>query len=119
MTDAIICPKCGSVMIPIDPEKPVGMICPSCNWNWVTSYSNPMDEDTTEYVIHVIPCSNLSKAAMRLLADISGKNFLYVHKQSQVGEWSLISGHAREVKEYADRLELLNVPYTILPDFPY
>lgn len=119
MTDDIICPKCGSIMMPIDPKKPVGMICSSCNWSWVTSYPNPMDEDTTEYVIRVVSCTNLSTAAMKLLADISGKNFLYVHKQLQAGEWCLISGHAREIKEYADRLALLNIPYTVSPDFPY
>ena len=119
MTDEIICPKCGSVMMPIDIKMPVGMICPSCNWSWATSYSSPMDEDTTVYVIRVVPCTNLSKAAMKLLSDISGKNFLYVHKQLQAGEWDLTSGHAWEVKEYADRLALLNIPYTISPDFKY
>lgn len=119
MTEAIICPKCGSVMLPIDADAPVGMICPSCNWGWATTCSSQMREDKTAYVIRVVSCVNPSKAAMKLLSVISGKNYLYVHKQLQTGEWDIFSGHAQEVKEYADRLASLNIPYTISPNFPY
>lgn len=28
MTEKIICEKCGAVMTPLDPERPIGMECP-------------------------------------------------------------------------------------------
>lgn len=51
MTEKIICEKCGAVMTPLDPERPIGMECPECGWGWVTSYIEPKAEDATIYSI--------------------------------------------------------------------
>ena len=53
MSEKVFCEKCGAEMHPIDPAKPIGMICPKCGWGWATSYIDPIAEDAADQ----LPCS--------------------------------------------------------------
>ena len=82
MSEIIKCEKCGAVMCPIDPSKPVGMTCPNCGWGWATTYVDPMLDDNTIYKVSLSNGNKASKSAIKAVAKVSGKNFIQAKRIS-------------------------------------
>jgi ribosomal protein L7/L12 len=119
MNNKIICEKCGAEMLPIDPNKPVGMTCPNCGWGWATTYIDPEQEDDTVYVISLSKGNIATIAAVKAISKITNKNFVQAKKIIENSPVDIYSGNAVQVKDVLLLLESLSMAYCITPEFPY
>lgn len=119
MIDKIICEKCGAEMLPIDPNKPVGMTCPNCGWGWATTYIDPEQEDDTVYVVSLSKGNIATRAAIKAVSKITSKNFIQAKRIIENSPVDIYTGNAVEVKDVLLLLESLSLAYGITPEFPY
>ena len=119
MSEIIKCEKCGAVMRPIDPSKPVGMTCPNCGWGWATTYVDPMLDDNTIYKVSLSNGNKASKSAIKAVAKVSGKNFIQAKRMIENSPSDIYEGKAIQVKEILILLESLPLSYSVMPEFPY
>ncbi len=119
MSDRIICEKCGTEMIPLDPDRPVGMICPKCSWGWTTSYIDPIMDDTTNYTIFLLKGTAVSKETIKAVAEAVGINWLEAKKLLETAPVDIYSGKATDVKVILKFLTAHDIQYKVEPSFPY
>ena len=119
MTDMIICEKCGAEMVPIDPDKPIGMKCPECGWGWVTSYIEPKLEDETVYSIILDLGNEATTEALRAVAKVVGCNFIQAKEIIARSPQKLSDGLAVDTDNFIDLLNDASVKYHIEPEWPY
>ncbi len=119
MIEKVLCDKCGAEMIPVDPERPVGMKCPNCGWGWVTSYIDPIKEDETIYEISLEEGNQVTKDNIRLVSEISDVNFLEAKRLLENAPKSFISGKAVDINDAVIRLKVTGINFTVTPEYPY
>ncbi len=119
MIDKIICEKCGAEMLPIDPNKPVGMTCPNCGWGWATTYIDPEQEDDTVYIVSLSEGNVASGAAIKAVSKITNKNFVQAKRIIENSPVDIYAGNAVKVKDVLLMLEPLSLAYDVTPEFPY
>lgn len=119
MIEKIICEKCGAEMVPIDPEKPVGMECPECGWGWATTYIEPKNEDPTVYKIVLNQGNDDTKDNLKLVAKIMNCNLLKAKAVISETDTILAEGKALEMEGFIDLLVQSTIKYHIEPEWPY
>ena len=119
MIEKIICEKCGAEMVPIDPEKPVGMECPKCGWGWATTYIEPKYEDPTVYKIVLNRGNDDTKDNLKLVAKIMNCNLLKAKAVISETDTTLAAGKAFEIEGFIDLLVQSTIKYHIEPEWPY
>lgn len=119
MIDKVLCDKCGTEMIPVDSERPVGMKCPNCGWGWVTSYIDPIKEDETIYEIELEEDNQATKDNIRLISEISNMNFLEAKCLLENAPESFVSGKATDINDAVIRLKVTGINFTVTPEYPY
>lgn len=122
MEEKCICEKCGAVMVPIVPEKPVGSIgmeCPECGWGWATTYIEPKYEDETVYRIILDHGSDATRENIRVIAKIIKCNYLRA-KEILYAEGSILAeGKATEIEGFVKLLIQSSIRYHIEPEWLY
>ena len=120
MNEKIICEKCGADMQTIDPCRPVGLKCPKCGWGWVTSYIEPIKEDSTDYTVILLAVDNASsKDVVKTIAGIAGIGFIQAKKMIENTPTNLFVGKAIAVKGIIATLDALAINYRVEPELPY
>ena len=119
MKDTIICEKCGTVMVPIDPDKPVGMKCPKCGWGWVTSYIEPKLEDQTVYTIILDRDNEPGVKELKAISEVAGCNYLQAKSLITEASKKLVEGIATDIECYIEVLDKASVRYHVEPKWPY
>ena len=119
MNNKIICEKCGAVMVPIDPDKSIGMKCPKCGWGWVTSYIEPKLEDETLYTI-ILDQGNQSNAKeLKAVSTVAGCNYIQAKSLITESPYKLIEGLAIDIESCIEMLDKASVKYHVEPEWPY
>jgi hypothetical protein len=118
MSNEIMCEKCGSLMRPLDSQKPIGMTCDKCGWGWVTTYIEPIFSDTTTYCLTIRKMNSPDAKVLRVLASILNCNYIKAKEQVTTQDVE-ITDRATGIKEYAITLAKNDIPFDIKPDFPY
>lgn len=113
-----ICPKCGKEMIPLDNHRTVGMTCPNCGWEWVTSYFEPYETDPTQYSV-VIFGNEINTQIIKTVSEITGENYIKTREILLQPEAVVFEGRATDIFMIRDKLNLANISFKIKPDFPY
>lgn len=122
MKENVICEKCGSVMVPIVPDKPVGSIgmeCPKCGWGWATTYIEPKYEDESVYKIVLDRGSDATKENIKVIASIMNCNYLRAKEVIADAGLILAEGKATEIEESTQLLLRSSIKYHIEPEWPY
>ena len=119
MNKKIICEKCGTEMLPIDSNKPVGMTCPNCGWGWATTYIDPLQNDDTTYIVSLAKGNIATRSAIKIVAKISNKNYVQAKKVIENSPANVYVGKAVQVKDILILLESQSLSYTVTPKFPY
>ncbi len=114
-----ICEKCGTEMIPINADIPIGMTCPKCGWGWATSYIDPMLEDETEYSISLSNNPEISMSIIKVIASIANTNYVQAKELIESGNATIYTGNAFEAKKVIDILKTNSINYLVNPEFPY
>ena len=122
MKEKCICEKCGAVMVPIVPEKPVGstgMECPECGWGWATTYIEPKYEDETVYKIVLDHGSDATKENIKAIAKVMNCNYLRAKEVINDAGHILAEGKATEIEIFIQLLLQSRIKYHIEPEWPY
>lgn len=119
MIEKVICEKCGTEMIPVDPERPVGMKCPKCGWGWVTSYVDPIQEDESVYEISLEANNIITKDNIKLISEVVNVNYLEAKRVIESSPCIIMSGRAVSVKDAIERFKAADIKFTVCPEFPY
>ena len=125
----MICEKCGAEMTEVRSSLSIGMECPNCGWGWITTNTDDMAEDDTEYEIMLLEGNEPSKDAIKLISTVAEVNYLQAKKLITASAPIVIyRAHneavstmpkAMRVKTVAKALKQASIRYTIKPDFPY
>jgi len=115
----ILCDKCGSEMIPINPDHNCGMTCPKCGWGWATTDYNPMWNDDTIYDIILMPDNGCSCEIIKSLSKLTGLNSLQIKTKFMNAPVSLFSGRAEQINEIIKVLNSYSIIYKTSPEYPY
>ena len=119
MSEKVFCEKCGAEMHPIDPAKPIGMICPKCGWGWATSYIDPIAEDAADYTVTLLDGNAVSGNAVKVVAEIARVNYLQGKKMIKNAPSVVLVGRAVAVRSALTELTGASIRYKVEPPFPY
>jgi len=119
MKDTIICEKCGTVMVPIDSDKPVGMKCPKCGWGWATSYIEPKLEDETLYTIILDQGNESDAKGLKAVSTVAGCNHIQAKSLITESPYKLLEGLATDIESCIEILNKASVRYHVEPEWPY
>lgn len=119
MNEKILCEKCGAEMSPIDPDKPVGMVCPHCGWGWATSYIEPIMADPAVYTVILRDGTPASEDAVKTVSRIAGVNFLQAKRMIENAPVTVFAGKGAAVRCALGELRAAAIRYRVDPPFPY
>lgn len=119
MTDKILCEECGAEMVPIDPDKPIGMKCPECGWGWVTSYIEPKLEDVTVYSIFLEQGNEPGVESIKAVSKVANCNFIQAKQMIIGAPQRMAEGRAVDIERYVTLLNKASVKYYIEPEWTY
>ncbi len=115
----MICEKCNKNMIQIDENSVQGWRCPHCGWNILTTRIDKIYEDMTEYSIYIKSSTEIDMKKIKLIAKTAGVNYGVAKQMLVKGDICILKAKAKEIKETINRLEELNIPFEVSPEFKY
>ena len=114
-----ICEKCGGALeFQID-NNVQGMFCAKCNFSVVTTYIPEIDADESAYEIRLQAPLSADRNNIRIVAEISGFNFLQAKAALQTEGILIFRGKATEVSRAKEKLLVAGITHSISPFFPY
>lgn len=119
MREKIFCEKCGSEMIPVDENKPIGMVCPNCGFGFVTSYIDPIFEDENVYAITLEAGNTCNNSNLKIISKITGENYIHAKKLITSAPVVITKGDALDILSVRKKLDENGIKYSVSPKFPY
>ena len=92
----MLCEKCKTNMIYIRENSVQGWSCPVCGWEILTTYIDKMLQDMTEYSVCIKNIANIDKDKIKVISQIAGV-----------------------IKKAICKLENVNIPFEVTPEFGY
>ena len=115
----MICEKCREKMKWCIEGCIQGWKCPSCGWDIVTTYIDDIYTDETEYSLYIKKVSEISIEKIKLVARISGVNFIIARQMLEKEDNCILKAKAPKIKEAIVKLQGLNIEYFVNPVFNY
>lgn len=113
------CEKCGTEMKCIKDGHSLSWICSTCGNGVATSFFNAYETDVNTYIVTLTASFKASVNDLRLIAEISGCNYIEAKKKIESAPIDLFRGKAVHVKEIKKKMEAAGINFEIKPDFPY
>jgi len=118
MDNEFLCPICGGLTEKINEGRTIGTRCTQCGWSVVSTYTPPIDEDSTLYEVRVKKSNHPDGNQIKTIASLGGINFLQARKQIIEGEF-IFRGKARQILSVRERLGNVNLSFEINPVFKW
>ena len=112
------CDKCNGEMEYFREGSCCGWKCSNCGWEFVTTYSDPMDLDEQLYSINLFAIEVPKAEIIMYFSKIKGCNFLDGKVMLNKGT-SIDNLKAWEVKKIISELNKMEIAFEITPEFPY
>ena len=113
------CEKCGAEMLYYQQYSEQGWKCPNCEWETVTTYIEPIYEDTTNYCIKLNKHDIITKKQLKIVAYIKQCNYIQAKKYLVTGDSIFEEDKASKIRDIARKLKEANVDFEISPEFKY
>lgn len=113
------CPECGSDTISKIEGSTLLIKCSCCDWAVATTYTDPINTDTTMYTISLCSGNIPTKELLKTVSSITGLNYIGAKKIVENPGSSFFQGKAPETKRIASALTKVGARYEINPDFIY
>ena len=114
----MICEKCNAEMLYFTEYSSCGWRCPRCSWSIVTSNTDPMDLDETQYTLMIPACEQIDREAVKAFAGAAKFNIVESRKALHEGV-TFNDQSAGSVSKIAKALREHHIVFTITPEFPY
>ena len=105
--------------LPDDRMGTYGIICPNCGWGAVTTYTDPIVTDQTQYSIVLLEGNESSVEVIRAVNKVSHRNLLKSKQLIESAPQVIFKGKALEIDGMKEILEEEQVRFKIEPDYPY
>lgn len=96
----------------------MGMTCPNCGWGWVTTNTEHILLDDQMYTLSIPGLEKPSMEIIRLVSKFLDCNYVEAKQKLQQDPVNLIF-KATVIREIAQKLKELDIPFTITPDFTH
>ena len=113
------CPQCDINLVYCHADSTITWTCPKCGWSLATTYMSPINQDINKYEVQLIQNLTPSINQLKILSQISGKNFLRVKKMLESDDSLLFKGKAVDVSLIKTQLEQEKIGFKIIPHFDY
>ncbi len=114
-----LCPECGGPTEILRARRTIETRCIQCGWSVVTCYTPPIENDMTEYAVHVLSGNFRDGEHVRLVAKLTGSNFLQARDLLQRKDAIVFRGKALEVLRVKESLTRANLRIFIEPKFDW
>lgn len=115
----MLCEKCKSSMVPIRRNSVQGVSCPSCGWEVVTTYIEPIYLDIIEYSIYINDVMNIQRDQIRAVSRIADVNYLTARHMLEKGNMCILKAKAIDIKTAINELKNAGIPFEVTPEFFY
>ncbi len=115
--EELVCPECGGLTQVLREGLTLGLSCTRCTWSVVSTCIPEIQLDYTSYEVRVGGGDYRNRPQIKLVADISGVNFLEARKLLQQTEPLIFSGRAVDVVPVREALNRAGLVCTITPEF--
>ena len=115
----MLCERCRTSMIYFCKNSVHGWACKNCGWEVITTYIDQMHQDRTEYCIYIKRMKIIDKDKIKLVAEISGVNYIMARKMLWEGEFCVQKAKAKDIKSIIDKLKNADIPFEVVPEFYY
>ena len=113
-----VCPWCRSRTEPFREDGIMGVRCTNCEWCVVTTYIEPIRQDTTLYTLSIDKVEFPNLEQLRTVSKVLGVHYLEAKKLLQSGEAKIVN-NAVEIQQIKNTLNLKSMHFNIYPDFQY
>lgn len=113
------CPKCGHDLIKKIVGSSVIIKCSNCDYNVATTYSDPINEDETDYSIILERGNSLDISVLKCISKILNSNYIKAKEIINNAPISIYHGSAEDVLIKKRFLDENKIRYNITPSFPY
>jgi len=114
-----VCEKCGSLAELRQEGSTQGVYCTKCNGVVITTSIPEIRKDITKYEVRISGGDAHNEQHVKLVATISGVNFLAAQELLREPESTIFKGRAMKVTGIRDALEKSGIIYRITPEFRY
>lgn len=111
------CPKCGNILDEIIKLNSREYHCSFCNYGVSAYVTEPIDEDETIYKIKILSQEN-NISQIKLISKVGNINYL-ISKRLLDNGGILIEDTAKNVLNIREKLDALNIKYSIIPEFKW
>lgn len=115
----VSCPECGAPTEEIRAGRTSGTRCTNCGWSVVTTYTPPIEQDATQYAVHITNGDPHDKQQLKLIAQLMNCNFLQARELMQRNGTIVIEGKAPQILAVKKRLIDANFVITVEPSFKW
>ena len=113
------CDECDIDLVYCQQESTITWTCPACGWDLVTTYISPIYQDINKYEIFLLKNISPKVDQLRVIARISGLNFIEAKKLLGSDEAFLFEGKAADVLPIKTQLEQEEIGFRIVPEYNY
>lgn len=113
------CLKCGGEVTITREAIYLTATCDDCGEIAITTYIDPIDEDSTKYALAVEGADKVPLGTLKTLGKITSLNYLQLKTLLESGSMVVCEGLAREIAEKVEMLQSVGITYAIHPEYPY
>lgn len=115
----MVCEKCGNDMKCFNKDSLFCWECTHCGWKIATTCIDKIFSDENKYTVKLIQVKNFNISAIKTISKIVNCNYIEAKKLIQSVPTVIFNGTAVETDKIKEKLENLDIIFTIIPDFPY
>lgn len=115
----ITCPECGASATENISGSSAVISCTKCDWSVARSWTEPINEDETEYELSLLEDNECTKEKLSAVSKVAGCGFVAARKLMGDPCGPIVKCLAVEMKRNVEILGSARVRFSITPDFPY
>lgn len=115
----MLCEKCKTDMIHICENSVQGWSCPICGWEILTTYTDKIYQDMTEYSIFTKRVTHIDKDKIKVISQIAGVNYIIAKQMLEKEDVCILKAKAIDIKTTVCKLEDADIPFEVIPKFNY
>lgn len=115
----ITCPECGAAATENISGSSAVISCTKCDWSIARSWTEPINEDETEYELSLTEGNECTKEKLSAVSKVAGCGFVAARELIGNPCKPILKCLAVEMKKGIEILDSAGIGFSVNPDFPY